>query len=155
MAEVHFYHMTHTPLEATLPVLLGKALGAGWRVAVRGREAGRLAWLDEGLWRGDGFLPHGLAGGPHDADQPVLLTLGEAANGAECLVSVDGAEVSPEEAQAATRSMVLFDGNDPMAVDVARGQWRAMTGAGLVAKYWSQESGSWALKAESGGASEG
>lgn len=152
MGEAYFYHMIRTPLEATLPTLLGKALEQGWRVAVRGGEAARLDWLDERLWLGDGFLPHGRAGGPHDADQPVLLLAeGEGGdNGATCLVSVDGAEIAPDAMREAVRAMILFDGNDPEAVERARSQWRAVTGAGLVAKYFSQETGRWALKASSG-----
>ena len=54
-------------------------------VLVRGTDAGRLDWLDQKLWAGgdDAFLPHGLAGGPHDALQPILLTSGpETPNGA-------------------------------------------------------------------------
>ena len=35
MGEAFFYHMTRTPLEATLPALLTRALEQGWRVAVR------------------------------------------------------------------------------------------------------------------------
>jgi DNA polymerase-3 subunit chi len=153
LGEAYFYHMTRTPLEETLPALLGKAREAGWRVVVRGRDAGRLKWLDERLWMGDGFLPHGLAGGSHDADQPILLSAGS--DVAECVVSVDGADVSPDETAGATRVMILFDGNDPDAVNVARGQWKAMSDAGVVAKYWSQETGRWALKAESKGRSSG
>jgi len=152
MGEAFFYHMTRTPLEATVPVLLAKALDAGWRVAVRGTRADQLDWLDQRLWLGadDGFLPHGLAGGAHDADQPILLTTApEAANGADCLVSVDGAAVDPDEVGPLKRVMVLFDGNDPAAVEQARAQWRALTGAGCKAKYWSQESGRWEMKAES------
>ncbi|WP_421703684.1 DNA polymerase III subunit chi [Aliiroseovarius sp.] len=152
MSEVYFYHMTHAPLEATLPFLLGKSLEAGWRVVVRGREARRIAWLDEKLWLGpeEGFLPHGRAGGPHDADQPILLTTDDALpNGAAALVSIDGADVTSEELTGLTRAMILFDGNDPQAVDHARGQWKALTGAGVKAKYWSQETGRWEMKAES------
>ncbi len=52
MGEAFFYHMTRTPLEATLPVLLAKSLDAGWRVAVRARDEARLAWLDQRLWLG-------------------------------------------------------------------------------------------------------
>ena len=68
MGAVYFYHLTRTPLEATLPTLLGKARKAGWRVSVRGTSAERMAWLDEKLWLGtdEQFLPHGLAGGPFD-----------------------------------------------------------------------------------------
>lgn len=158
MGEAFFYHMTRSPLEDTLPVLLGKALDAGWRVVLRGSDPTRLDWLDQRLWLGgdESFLPHGRAGGPHDADQPVLLTEArEAANGANCLVSVDGAEVDPGEVAAMERVMILFDGNDPVAVDHAREQWRAITGAGATAKYWSQENGRWEMKAESGGQADG
>jgi DNA polymerase-3 subunit chi len=151
MGAAFFYHLTRKPLEVTLPMLLGKAMGAGWRVAVRGIDMERMKWLDQALWTGpeDGFLPHGLAGGPHDAAQPVLLTLAkEAANSPQCLMAVDGADVAPDEVKALERVCVLFDGNDPQAVEVARGQWRSLTGAGCSAQYWSEESGRWEKKAE-------
>lgn len=151
MGAVYFYHLTRQPLEATLPMLLEKSLGAGWRVAVRGRDAARLVWLDERLWLGpeDGFLPHGIAGGPHDADQPVLLTTQSACpNGAVCVMAIDGAEVRAEEVQTLERVCILFDGNDDAAVQVARGQWKALTGAGCAVQYWSEAGGRWEKKAE-------
>ena len=40
----------------------------------------------------------------------------------------------------------VFHGYD---VDIARGQWKALTGAGAKAKYWSQAAGRWEMKAES------
>lgn len=153
MGAVYFYHLTRTPLEATLPMLLGKAREAGWRVAVRGTSAERMAWLDERLWLGtdDSFLPHGLAGGPHDADQPILLTTGpEAANGAQCVMAMDNAQVDAAEVAALKRVCILFDGNDAQAVAASRDQWRALTRAGCAAQYWSQEDGPWTKKAESG-----
>ena len=52
MGAAYFYHLTRAPLEHTLPVLLGKARGAGWRVAVRGVEPARMAYLDDRLWQG-------------------------------------------------------------------------------------------------------
>jgi DNA polymerase-3 subunit chi len=151
MGAAYFYHLTQRPLEVTLPLLLGKALQAGWRVAVRGRDPARMDWLDQKLWLGteDGFLPHGLAGGPHDADQPVLLTTGvERPNCAVCVMAVDGAEVAPDEVQALERVCILFDGNDTDAVTIARGQWKALTAAGCSAQYWSEASGKWEKKAE-------
>ncbi len=150
-----FYHLTQSPLENVVPMLLEKALATGWRVVLRAPSAGRLEWLDQRLWLGsdDGFLPHGIAGGPHDADQPILLTTGsDMPNGARCLMSIDGAEVSPQEARELERAWILFDGNDPAAVDHARGQWRALTAAAVPAQYWSEESGRWQKKAESQGA---
>jgi DNA polymerase-3 subunit chi len=63
-------------------------------------------------------------------------------------MAVDGAEVSPEEVQTLERVCILFDGNDEAATEAARGQWRALTGAGCAAQYWSEASGKWEKKAE-------
>ena len=153
MGEVFFYHLTRRPLEAVLPDLLEKSRGRGWAVLVRGRDEGRMDWLDQKLWLGgdERFLAHGLAGGPHDALQPVLLTTGTAnPNGAACLMAIDGAEVAPEEVQRMDRVCVLFDGNDNAALNHARGQWKGLTDAGCAAKYWSEESGRWEMKSEKG-----
>lgn len=152
MGAAYFYHLTRRSLEDTLPMLLGKSLQAGWRVAVRGTDPGRLDWLDQKLWQGpqDGFLPHGLAGGPHDADQPILLTTStQAANDPTCLMIVEGAQITPEEVTAMQRSCVIFDGHDPQALQIARSQWKTLTAAGCSAQYWSEESGRWEKKAES------
>ena len=150
MGAAYFYHLTERPLEATLPVLIGKALGAGWRVAVRARDAALLERLDTHLWQGDGFLPHGIAGGPHDADQPVLLTTEAAANAATCIMSVGGADVTSGEVQSSERTCVLVDGADEQAVEQARNQWRTLTEAGVAAQYWAEDAGRWIKKAESG-----
>ena len=151
MGAAYFYHLTRRPLEVTLPLLLERALCAGWRVAVRGSDAARLDWLDARLWAvpGESFLPHGRAGGPHDALQPVLLTTGaERPNGAVCVMAVDGAEVTAEEVQALERVCILFDGLDEAAKQRARAQWRTLTGAGCAAQYWAEDSGRWVKKAE-------
>ena len=151
MGTVFFYHLTRRPLEATLPMLLGKAREAGWRVAVRGVEAARIDWLDQKLWLGpeESFLPHGLATAPHAARQPILLTTGEdSANDPHCVMSIDGAGVSAQEVTRLERVCVIFDGNDDAAVQVARGQWKLLTDAGCSAQYWSEESGRWEKKAE-------
>lgn len=151
MGAAYFYHLTDTPLDATLPMLIGKAREAGWRVLVRGTDPDLLKRLDEQLWQGadDGFLPHGLAGGAHDADQPVLL--GDVpSDGFACVMSVAGADVTPDEVGAAERICILFDGQDEAAVQTARGQWKTLTIAGCAAQYWAQEGGRWTKKAESG-----
>ncbi len=154
MGAVYFYHLTETPLEATLPMLLGKARDVGWRVLVRGTDRGLLERLDAVLWERpeEGFLPHGMAGGPHDADQPVLLGDVSAA-GFSCVMSVAGADVSADEVKAMERVCIIFDGQDGAAVAQARGQWKALTGAGCPAQYWAQDAGRWVKKAET--ASEG
>ena len=150
MGKAMFYHLTRSPAEALLPVLLGKASEAGWRVELRGTDPARMDRLDLHLWQGDGFLPHGQAGGPHDADQPVLLTVrapeGPAPNAATCLIALDGAEVPAAEAQGLDRVLIVFDGNDGAAMARARDQWRALTQGGVEAEYWSEETGRWARK---------
>ena len=154
MGAAFFYHLTDSPLEATLPMLIGKARGVGWRVLVRGQDVALLKRLDEVLWQGpeDGFVSHGLAGGPHDADQPVLL--GDVpSDGFGCVMSIAGADVTPEEVGALERTCILFDGHDGTALDHARGQWKALTDAGCAAQYWAQEDGRWTKKAEKGGGS--
>ena len=152
MGDIYFYHLTRKPLEVTLPMLLGKARKAGWRVTVRGTSEEQMNRLDEKLWLGpdEQFLPHGRAGGEFDADQPILLTTSdENPNQAVCLMAVDGAGVTPKEVQELERVCILFDGNNQAAVDAARRQWRELTEAGCTAQYWSQESGQWEKKAES------
>lgn len=149
MGEAYFYHLTRQPLEAALPKLLGLALKQGWRISVRGPTAERVSWLDERLWLEEGFLPHGQAGSGFDADQPILLTSNtDMANAPDCLVCFDGAEVAPDEVLSMTRTMVVFNGHDGEALETARGQWKTLTGAGVPAKYWSQEAGPWEMKAE-------
>jgi DNA polymerase-3 subunit chi len=151
LGKAMFYHLTRRPMEDTLAMLLGKARGAGWRVVVRGTSEARMDWLDQKLWLGpeEGFLPHGLAGGPNDRLQPILLsTATERPNEATCVMSVDGAEVSPEEVTALDRVCVLFDGNAPEALQTARAQWKSLKDAGAHAEYWSEDSGRWEKKAE-------
>ncbi len=151
MGAAFFYHLTHSTVEQTLPMLLEKSRAAGWVIEVRGTDRVFLDRLDRALWSGssEGFLPHGVVGGDHDADQPILLTMGEtASNGATCVMSVQGADVSPQEVTDADRVCVLFDGHDGEALAKARTQWKTLTDAGCSAQYWSQDSGRWEKKAE-------
>lgn len=154
MGAAYFYHLTDSTLEAALPVLIERARAAGWKVAVRGPDAEVLERLDRAMWMGaeEAFLPHGLAGGAHDALQPVLLCLPDqaAANAAACLMAVGGVDVTEADVAGFERVCVLFDGMDGAAVATARGQWKDLTGAGCAALYWAQEDGRWTKKAENG-----
>ena len=118
---------------------------------IRGTDRAALERLDAKLWVDppESFLPHGMEGGPHDAAQPVLLGLGPVANAAQGVFLIDGADVSADEARGMERVWLIFDGSNPDAVQAARGQWKALTGAGIPAQYWSEESGRWEKKAES------
>jgi len=145
-----FYHLTRSGTEATLQVLLPRAMAAGWRVMIRGGDPGALRHLDERLWLDpdDGLLPHGLEGGPHDAAQPILLGRGAAVNGAQALALIDGADVGVDEARGLERVWTIFDGHDAAAVARARGLWTRLVAGGVSAQYWSEESGRWEKKSE-------
>ena len=141
-------------LQGLTPILAGRSvekvkpladeLGLAWR-AFYLNETDK---LDQALWLGaeDSFLAHGLAGGAHDDLQPVLLTT--TPTDRACIMCVDGAEVTPQQVQAAQRVCILFDGNDEVALAGARAQWKALTGAGCAAQYWAQDNGRWVMKAE-------
>jgi len=153
MGKAMFYHLTQSPMEVTATLLLTRAHAQGMRVAVRARALEVLERLDLHLWtaRKDSFLPHGIAGGPHDGDQPILLTTEQTApNSPVCVMAVDRAAIDPREVAGLERLWVLFDGQDPEAMQDARAQWKAMTAAQVPAEYWSEESGTWARKAQSG-----
>jgi DNA polymerase-3 subunit chi len=151
MGTVMFFHLMQSAPADTLAINASRALKEGWRVMVRGTNRGSLDLLDQALWLKGGeesFLPHGMQGGPQDADQPVLLGLGGPVNGAKVLALVDGAQATDAEITAMERVWVLFDGNDADRLQAARAQWKQMTDAGHPAQYWSEESGRWEKKAE-------
>ena len=149
MGTAMFYHLTRSAPDDTLATLLPRALAAGWRVMIRSPNPATLERLDTRLWLHpeDGFLPHGVQGGPHDCDQPVLLGQGAAVNTAKAVALLDGAMPLPGE-DAMDRVWVLFDGSDEAAVQSARGLWTRLTGLGMAAQYWSEETGRWVMKTE-------
>jgi DNA polymerase-3 subunit chi len=153
MGVVMFYHLTRSSVEETLLMLLPRAMAQGWRVMLRGGDRAALEALDTRLWAVESlpFLPHGMEGGPFDADQPVLIGQGPIANGAHGLLLIDGADTDPVEARLLERVWLLFDGNNGGQLSAARQKWKALTEAGLAAQYWSEESGRWEKKAEKPG----
>ena len=150
MGVVMFYHLTRSGADDTLVTLIARARSRDWRVMIRGTDAGHLARLDHLLWvdPADGFLPHGMADGPMDGDQPVLLGQGAIQNGAKVLALIDGAVPDLGEIGALERVWVLFEDGDRAAVDAARRLWREVTEAGHPAQYWAEDSGNWQMKME-------
>ena len=147
MTEILFYHLESQPLERVIPVLLEKTLERGWRAVVETGSRERAEVLDALLWtyRDDSFLPHGIEGGPFDADQPVLIATGDAnANNAAVRFFVDRAV--PKSGEGYERLVYMFSGHDPDAVAEARDAWRALRDGNDVT-YWQQDSnGRWAKK---------
>ncbi len=149
---MYFYHLTQSALDVALYTLLEKSLGQGWRVGLRAMRDDTLERLDTQLWilRDDGFLPHGVAGGAYDGDQPILLTTSQdmPANAPDCIIAIEGAPLSPDEISTLSRAMIVFDGHDEAAVQTARAQWKTITAAGIEARYWAQTDGRWEQKAQ-------
>ena len=146
MTEILFYHLQSRSLEAVLPQLVEKSLEKSWRVVIQGVTRERLAALDERLWTYDeaSFLPHATDEDGDPAAHPVLLTTGSGnPNGASVRFLVEGAPV-PQDAQSYARIVLIFDGNDPEAVEVARASWRDVKASGVEATYWRQnDAGRW------------
>ena len=148
MAEIGFYHLMRSGLEATLGRLLGRTLAAGERAVVRCGSAERVAALDTALWLGEepDWLPHGADGGA-DADlTPIWLTVADAApNGARFLFLVDCCDSARLSDYA--RVFDIFDGRDEDQVAGARARWRAAREAGHTLSYWQQGPQGWEKKA--------
>lgn len=147
-----FYQLTRSGPEETVRLLLGRALQQGWRIMIRSPSRATVERLDARLWLHpeEDFIPHGVEGGPQDADQPVLLGSGPAVNGAQGIMLLDRAEASADEARSLERVWVIFDGADAAQLGAARAYWKHVTDAGIAAQYWSEDSGRWEMKAEKG-----
>ena len=150
MTEILFYHLKGQTPEQVLPTLLQKSLDRGWRVVVQASSEERVEALDAHLWtwRDDSFLPHGTWRDAEAAQQPIVLTVSDHnPNGATVRFLVDGA-LMPEDAAAYERVVLLFDGEDPDALDAARARWTEAKSAGFEVTYWqADENGRWRRQA--------
>ena len=150
MTEILFYHLHRQPLERVLPALIEKSLARGWRVVVQAASEERVEALDAHLWtfRDDSFLPHGTWREAEAREQPILLTFrDDNPNGANVRFLIDGAPV-PSDAAAYQRVVLLFDGEDPEAVEAARARWSEAKTNGFEVTYWQpDEQGRWQRKA--------
>lgn len=157
MGVVMFYRLMRHSMDEVIDMLVPRAYAQGWRVMIRHPEMPVLQRQDERLWLRpeDGFLPHGVEGGPQDGDQPVLLGSGAIVNGAKALFLIAPQPVDPGEAASLERVWLAFDAQSDAQVSEARLQWKAVTQAGLVAQFWSDESGKWQMMTESKPKAEG
>ena len=149
MTEVLFYHLKGQTAEQVLPALLQKSLDRGWRVVVQASTHERVEALDAQLWtwRDDSFLPHGTSRDAEAAEQPILLTTDkDNPNGAAVRFLIEGAAM-PADAASYQRVVLLFDGQDPDALDLARARWSEAKSAGFEVTYWqADERGGWQRK---------
>ena len=143
---VDFYQLGSAPPEGIIATIAGKLLGEDQRLLVVAADEGLLARLDRLLWdQGEAsFVPHGLAGGPDDLAQPVLLSTGtDAPNLARNLLIADGEW--REAALAYDRAFFLFD---DATLEAARLAWKLLAGRdGVERNYWALDAGRWTKKA--------
>lgn len=141
---IDFYHLTARPLERVLPAICEKLVEGGERLLVVAGET-QVSRLDRDLWQyaPESFLPHAPAGGPRDADQPILIAADAASppNGARNVAIADG--LWRDEALAFDRVFYFFDA---AMIDQARANWRALKDRTAAERhYWKQdENGRWA-----------
>ena len=140
MPRVDFYRLTRDPAERVLPAIAGRVLANGDRLLVVAAPAMQRQAIDAALWAHQpaSFLPHGMAGSPDEAIEPILIagTLEPpAVNGARHVALADGEW--REEALGFDRAFLLFDDS---RIDVARATWRALAArADVDNRFWKQD----------------
>lgn len=146
MTEVLFYHLQNMTAENVLPPLLEKSLERGWRVVVQSTSPERADALDAHLWtyRDDSFLPHATWRVNDAAEQPIVLAIEEDnPNGAQVRFLIDNAAM-PQDCQSYARMVLLFNGDDPDALALARSAWTDCKARGFDVTYWqADERGRW------------
>ena len=144
--QVDFYQLAGTAPEQVISSLAEKILGGDGRLLIVGSDEAQLARLDRMLWdiEPTGFLPHGIAGGSNDPQQPVLLsTTPDAPNLARNILIADGEW--RDAALAYDRAFYLFDG---ATLAGARLAWKLLSGReGVERRYWAQDEGRWTQQA--------
>jgi DNA polymerase-3 subunit chi len=144
--QVDFYQLAGSPPEQVIASVAGKLLAQEQRLLVVADDEPFLARLDRMLWDqgATSFLPHALAGGTDDAQQPILLsTTEDAPNQARNMLIADG--IWRDSALNYDRSFYLFDA---ATLDGARLAWKLLAGReGVERRYWAQKDGRWAQQA--------
>ncbi|MEO7410305.1 MAG: DNA polymerase III subunit chi [Sphingomicrobium sp.] len=143
---VDFYQLGPNGHGSVIGSIASKVLADEQRLLVVADDEPLLARLDRMLWDegSTSFLPHGIAGGPDDPRQPILLSATtDAPNLARNILIADG-----EWRDAALhfdRAFYLFD---EATLTGARLAWKLLAGRDEVERnYWASEDGKWVKKA--------
>lgn len=149
---VDFYQLGAEPPERAIPLLAAKARQAEERLLVVSSQETQLRAIGDALWAEPQheFLANGLAGGDHDARQPILLSQScDAANGARLVMFADGEwrdDVLPALQGAGggvsfTRAFLLFG---DAGLQGARACWRMLGDhENVERRFWKLENGKW------------
>lgn len=149
---VDFYQLGAELPERAIPLLAAKARQAGERLLVVSGQESQLRAIGDALWAETQpeFLANGIAGGDHDARQPILLSKScEATNGARLVMFADGewrddalGDLKTGVGEAPfTRAFLLFG---DAALQGARACWRMLGEHETVERrFWKLENGKW------------
>ena len=141
--QADFYLLELGGPELALAPLAGKVLETGGRLLVVAGEAGAREKLSAALWSAgaESFLANGIAGGEHDARQPILIADDVVpANGARFLALADGVWREPGEGDF-DRVLLVFGEAERMA---ARDTWRLLKGReGWACRFFRREGRKW------------
>ncbi len=161
MADIAFYHLTHSGAEVALPALLEKVLSTGKKALVCAKPE-HFGDLSSALWgyRKDSWLPHGMMGdddAPNDTNDidicPILFAPNASGHANEndrpFVFYLDGIDPPVDSQENAERIFILFDGKDEAAVAAARRQWLMLKDPKThILTYWQQgDDGRWSKSA--------
>jgi DNA polymerase III subunit chi len=144
--QAYFYHLTRSSSFEALPSLLEKTLAIGKKAIVRVKEKATSEKLDTHLWsyKEESFLPHSLSDLSLD-DCPIFISHETITHKAPFQFLLEGVELPNSGYE---RLCILFDGQDPDELAVARTQWKEAKVKDLECAYFQQdESGRWLKKA--------
>jgi DNA polymerase-3 subunit chi len=146
MTEVLFYHLQNMSLENVLPPLLEKTFERGWRAVVHASSEERADALDSHLWtyRDDSFLPHATWRASDAGEQPIVLTVDQGnPNQASVRFLIDNVAL-PQDSESYARLVLVFNGDDDIALDTARSIWTECKSRGFDVTYWqTDDHGRW------------
>ncbi|AGF74353.1 DNA polymerase III subunit chi [Bartonella australis AUST/NH1] len=147
--DILFYHLIHSALKDTLPVLVERALARFKRVTIQCTSKERRDAIDMHLWvyADEAFIGHGTESDNYPHFQPVFLTTGhENPNSSKVRFLIEGA-VCPD-IDTYQRVVIMFDGHNEAQLDFARKQWKEYKTKNYNLTYWQQtEDRYWEKKA--------
>lgn len=141
--QADFYLLESGGPELALAPLAGKVLETGGRLLVVAGEARARERISQALWSAgaESFLANGIAGGEHDARQPILIAPDiTPANGARFLALADGVWREPGDGDF-DRVLLVFGEAERVA---ARETWRLLkTREGWTCRFFRREGRKW------------
>jgi DNA polymerase III subunit chi len=137
-------------LDHVLPRIVSKAIERGLPLVIETTTQEQVTKISDMLWAAEdvAFLPHGFEGDGQGELQPVWLTMGQD-NPNESKMRIYTFGAIPTDISLLSRAMLMFDGNDPQALEAARAEWKRHKVDGHAVSYWRQdESGKWQNQAK-------